>query len=324
MAVAAALWLTEFLPTPWGGLSRALAAGVGPVRIVGLIGGAVALWLTVTAALAIRLRELPPAPAVPLRLKPASLPPCRARRPVVTITSLEAGAGATTIAFNLAVLLATHGELRGGEDAGGAPVRPVCVLAEGRLTSALGLAPGPLGDLVANAHPLIPRLVELAVHHPTGCELLCLPAHLDSSRRLVNVVDQLRLHYDAVLVDGAFSLDAVLDVTAEFGELLLLVGLPSPAWVAPAGDWTDRVWAMRLERKAVVVVNRAGSGHAARDLTRGFLHVEQLPDDPAVADFDRLGLPWSLDARVPAARQLDRMARRMFPSFLTRAGIDAA
>jgi hypothetical protein len=200
----------------------------------------------------------------------------------------------------------------------------VCVLAEGRLTSALGLASGTLQELVANPGPLMPRLVELAVHHPTGCELLCLPAHLDSSRRLVNAVDQLRWYYDAVLVDGAFGVDAILDITAECGELLLLVGLPTAASVAPAGDWADRVWAMRLERKAVVVVNRTGTGIAARDLTRGFLHVELLPDDPAVASFDRLGLPWTLDARLPAARQLDRMARRMFPSFLSGAAIDAA
>jgi hypothetical protein len=323
VAVATALWLVEFLPSNAGRLPRTLAGDLGWVHVVGSVVALVALWLAVTAAMAARRRELPDAPTKQPLLKPLRLPRCRARRPVVTITGLEPGAGATTLTFNLGVLLARSGELRDEEGAVGS-VRPLCVLAEGPLTSLLGLSPGPLEELVENPYRLMPRLLELAVHHPSGCELLCLAAREDASRRLVTMIDQLRHHYDAVLVDGAFGLDPVLDITAEFGELLLLVGRPTPTSAQPAADWADRVWAMRLEGKSVLLVNRAGSGQAAPDMTAGFIHVAQLPDDSAIADFDRLALPWSLDARLQAARQLTRMAAQMFPTLMVEAGTDAA
>src|SRR5581483_8827452 len=68
------------------------------------------------------------------------LPVARAAVPIISFSDLEPGAGATSITFNLGVLLATEGQSR---DPARRP-RPICLLAEGELTAQLGVSPDDL------------------------------------------------------------------------------------------------------------------------------------------------------------------------------------
>src|SRR5262249_10655959 len=158
----------ELLPSYWGRVPRTLPHALGWSVVAG-VAALAALWLSVIAIMAARLRELPATPGGQALLAPARVPARRARRPGGTVAALAAGAGATALTFNLGVLLAVSGVLRDDRD-GDRSVRPICVLTEGPLTSALGLSPGPLEDLVQNPFRLMPKLMELAVRHPSGCE----------------------------------------------------------------------------------------------------------------------------------------------------------
>src|SRR5438105_7402498 len=99
-----------------------------------------------------------------------SMPACRRQRPVLSLHALEPGAGATSLCFNIGVLLAAQGLVQESDQA--RRPRPICVLQTGRLTQALGLDAAALADYLSrNPVSVGEELIGLAIRHPTGCEL---------------------------------------------------------------------------------------------------------------------------------------------------------
>jgi hypothetical protein len=296
LVAAGAAWLGTLLPRPWGAIDRAALSSLRWSATVALLllAAASAAWL------AVRPRHIEMADHDEPVLGPPRMPACRSPRPVVVLAGLEPLAGVSTLAFNLAVTVAVDGRRP----------RPVCLLRDSPLARALELAPRSLdGHLAGHRYRVGPDLVNLAVRHPSGCELLCIGG---ADERLSDLVAELAQHYDVVVVDGALGERPVMDVVTELADALVLVGLPSASSIRTAGIWMERVWATGLQDRTALVVNGvAACSPPPRELQLAFLFGAELPADPRVADMDREGTPWSLDRRRASSRQLAAIAAQL-------------
>lgn len=323
LLVAGVIWLGELLPAPWGARDRDLLEQVQlPARAVAVL--LASSWLAWSA---LRARSPDPLPAGARAEEPLLRPPhviaCRSASPAVVLAGLESGSGVSTLTFNLAVSLAVQGEVR--EAGGRRSPRPICLLAESPLTEALGLSPAPLDDYLGR-HPqrVDPDLVELPVRHASGCELLCLRREGRAADHLKLLVGELRRLYDAVVVDGGRGQGQGQDVIAQ-GDALLLVGRHSDCLLETAGPWVEGVFAMEIEHKTVLVLNRVTAWPPTpRELDLAFLYHAHLPDEAGVAAHDVQGLPWCVDGRLITARRLAEIVRRLFPRLMPEVASDAA
>jgi hypothetical protein len=324
LAVAGAVLAdAALMPQPWRGIEHRILLAVRwpalSVLILLLAVGLVGLVLTAGSPL-----TLPVVGAEEPRLDPPSFAASPAEVRVVTLAGLEPGCGVTTLAFNLAVSLAVLGE-KPGADQGPQPVRPACLLAESPLSAALGLSPQPLEDQLAKRPwDVRPEIVHLGARHSSGCALFCMRGGERAGDGLHRLVEQLRRHYDAVLIDGAVSQPETSSVL-DSSDLLLLLALPTHSSVEAAGRWIERVWGTRRETTTVMIVNRVPAWPPPpRELILAFHHVVLLPEDPAVAALDGQALPWSLDDRVAVAPRLTGLARLLFPALNGGGGRRAA
>jgi hypothetical protein len=324
LAIAGAVLVDAVvIPQPWRGIEhRLLLMARWPalaVLVLLLASGLGFLVLTSRVIVA-----LPDVGTEEPRLAPLRLTPGRSEVKVVTLIGLEPGCGVTTLAFNLAVSLAARGE-KPAEGDGSRAVRPACLLAESPLSAALGLSPQVLAEhLAERPWDVRPEVVQTGVHHPSGCALFCLKGGGQPDDVVRRLIEQLRRHYDAVLIDGAVSSPngySVLDLA----DVLLLVGLPARSSVEPAGGWIERVWGTRRETTTAMVVNRVPAWPPPPgELILAFHHLVLLPEEPRAAACDLLGLPWSLDDRLAAVRELTGLARLLFPALTGVASTHAA
>jgi hypothetical protein len=311
LAIAAAVLVDSVvMPQPWRGMEhRFLLAVRWPAAVM--------LAMLLAAGLAgLVLRSMSTArPAVAdaeePRFGPPRLAPQRSVR-VVTVVGLEAGCGATTLAFNLATTLAVMGE-RQGPDSAPSPVQSACLLSENALSAALGVSSEELeGALSERPWDVRQEIVELGVRHPSGCTIFCLKGGRTDDD-VMRLVEQLARHYDVLIIDGAVSSPARLS-PRDPTDVLLLVGLPSEASIDAAGSWVERVWHTRRETSTVMVVNRAPAWPPPpAELVLAFHHLVLIPNEMRVAMCDRQGLPWSLDDRLAATAQLTATASLLFP-----------
>lgn len=323
LLVGGAVWMGTLLPTPWGVWDR---DWLERLRLPALA-AAVLLALLWLAWCALRARSEHPLPAgdgveEPL-LSPSHVMACRSRSPVLTVVGLEPGSGASTLAFNLAVCLAVQGAVSDENDLRGA--RPICLLVDGPLSQNLGLNARGLGEYVSQHRQRIdPDLANIPVRHPSGCELLCLGSNGLAVHHLPQLVEELRRHYDAVLLEACGERRA-MDVAVDLSDALLLVGLPSASAVDAAGQWIERVWSLGLEDKTALLINRVTARPPPpKELGLAFHYQASLPDEPDVLAYDAQGLPWSVDGRLCAARRLEAIVRQLFPTLMAGAAGHAA
>jgi Flp pilus assembly CpaE family ATPase len=316
LLAAGLVWLRTLLPQPWGAVDRAVLSALGRPAPAALL-----LLMAVWAAwLGLRARSQGSLEVMVDREEPLLRSPqimsCRSSKPVVVLVGLDAGAGVSTLAFNLAVTLAVDGRAREGGSS--RACRPVCLLRDGALAEALQVRPRPLDEyLLGHPHRLDGEVVNLASRHPSGCELLCLAGDGRAASGLSLLIAELRQRYDTVLVDGALGERPVMDAVLELADALILVGSPAASSVQAAGSWIERVWAQGLQDRTALLVNRVvASPSPPLELELAFLHGAELPDEPRLADMDREALPWSVDRRLPVSRRLVEVAAQLFPALL--------
>jgi cellulose biosynthesis protein BcsQ len=136
-------------------------------------------------------------------------------------------------------------------------------------------------------------------------------------------VPVLRRFYDLIVVDCPFADRWLTDSALELADSILLVSLPSLASATSAGRWADRIWALGLEAKTVLIRNRRIAGAATKP-GQLFLFGADLPDDPAVGGFDARGMPWCLDRRLPDATELVQIAGALLPTLFAKESQRAA
>ncbi len=291
-------------------LEHALAATVLPAV---LLAGA-ALILSV-AALGIPV-SLPLAASTlateePLLARPR-LPAIRRDAACIVVLGVTPGAGASTIAANLAVLVASEGRLP--TDPAHHP-RPLCLLNRVSGPDRLGLDPAALSSYLA-AHPwnVGDEVVELPVRHPSGAEFLaCGPGTLNGVE-LRQTLPLLHRYYNPIIIDAAREDRWMADAAVELADVIFLVSGPEAGPADPVARWLESIWALGYEGKTVLVRNRrrasdpraAGSGHR---------FLLELPEDSVVAESEGSGAAWAT-GKSATARQLRTSARMLLPELM--------
>jgi cellulose biosynthesis protein BcsQ len=304
---------TAAAPVRTQAIQAATAAGriLVPVLLVIVIGSAVALKWAVLRPAADDLVG----GEEPLLHQP-QMPPITRVTPVVTVLGTEAGSGASTLAFNLAVLAAAGGAVH--KDGQLHAARPLCMLSEGRLSAALGLSSGPFAGYAAD-HPGYIRadVLDLVVCHLTGVDILCIGGAELESAQLPRLFELVRRQYDLVVFDCPLGVDRIAATAAHEADAVLVSALPTPPSVAAASSWAVRCWDLGQEQKTAIVVNRMRTqSKMDQELTAGFLCHGELPDDPVAGQMNMVGRPWVLSFESGARESLDEVARALLPELL--------
>ena len=283
-------------------------------RWLGPISAGVLILLAVTAVLALMLlpeaRDQAPfeEPWLPL----PNVAAVHGRAAMVGLIGLENGAGSSTLAHNLAVLVATEGTCREDASPRRKP-RPLCLLSEGPLTDSLGLDAKPLRQHIeTHGGRVAEEVVDFAWRHPSGCELLCVPLGVIDRHRLRLLRLAVERHYDLIVVDACVK-DPWLRAAAEdVSDALVLVGLPTEASFAAAASAAERLRMRHLLPRTALLLNRV-HGSTTQEQLQPFGHYALVPEDPAITAIGEAQLPWALLPDSPAAFQLRSLSSQLLP-----------
>src|SRR5438105_6633846 len=205
-----------------------------------LIAVATAIGFTLPQPAMLSGKPAQPEPVVPT----STVPECRRKPPVISVHGLEARAGCTSIAFNLAVEVAAAGLIDGRRP------RPICLLRAGPLTSTVGLDPRPFSEYCRSRMATFGEdVIDLAERHPSGCEILCVPDGVLDGHRLRLLIGELRRFYDLILIDCPPGDRWLTDSAFDSSEVSLLIGLPTDESARAGVPWSDMAWRSGLEAR---------------------------------------------------------------------------
>ena len=314
------------------GIALAIAAAVSSDRVPVLNDLLASSWvpavilsvLLVGAAVGIALalpRSRPPSGEStgpePVIARP-TIPEVRRKPAIISIHGLEAQAGCTSLAFNLAVELAAAGLVDGRRP------RPICVVRAGPLSSTVGLDPKPFTDYCRSHMAAVgDEVIELAERHPSGCEVLCVADGVLDGDRLRLLSSVLRRFYDVVVLDCPPGDRWLTDSAFDASEVSLLVGLPSDESAKAVLPWSDSSWRYGLDARFGLIVNRVSARTSIPELLpAAFANLALIPED-AVAG-NALELPWVLRPESRAGRAITELAARLVPDIAAKDSSHAA
>lgn len=252
---------------------------------------------------------------------------------VVAVMATKGGGGATTVATNLAGVIARHGER-------------VCLLdvdfVMGDVLSFLDLSGGSsISDLIANLRRVDRDLLDSSLaHHPSGVHVLAQTEKVTDAPSiepsgLTSLIQCLRQHYKAIIVDGLRTFDdhgvAVLDAS---DHVLLVVAQDVPgvrraqrcvSFLRRLGVDDARIpivvnrYSKRSEVKRDLISETIGISVSAtiandypavmRAINQGKLVQESSPGSPVTRDIQALD---SLVGLQPGTQQKPSLLRRLF------------
>ena len=310
--------LLELAPSPYGPAAADVLRSAGPISAVVVL-LVLAVMFAAVGMMRGRLRDIAPGAEEEPWLARPRLPGTRARCPVIGFVDLEPAAGSSTIAFNLAVLLATEGTRRVNGERQQRP-RALCLLAEGLLTEGLGLSPEPLREHIATYPGRITQdVIDLAVRHPSGCELLCVQRGQMGRHQVRLLRDAVERYYDVLIVDCSSGDSWLREGIEDVGDAIVLVALPSAVSVEASARAAERALAGHRLAITALLVNRIRADQKLPERMAGlFENVAQMPDDGTIDSTDREAIPWCLDPQSPAARLLRHVASGLLPEMLTK------
>ncbi len=314
------------------GIALAIAAAVSSDRVPVLNDLLASSWvpavilsvLLVGAAVGIALalpRSRPPSGEStgpePVIARP-TIPEVRRKPAIISIHGLEAQAGCTSLAFNLAVELAAAGLVDSRRP------RPICVVRAGPLSSTVGLDPKPFTDYCRSHMAAVgDEVIELAERHPSGCEVLCVADGVLDGHRLRLLSSVLRRFYDVLVLDCPPGDRWLTDSAFDASEVSLLVGLPSDESAKAVLPWSDSSWRYGLDARFGLIVNRVSAKTSIPELLpAAFANLALIPED-AVAG-NALELPWVLRPESRAGRAITELAARLVPDIAAKDSSHAA
>ena len=314
------------------GIALAIAAAVSSDRVPVLNDLLASSWvpavilsvLLVGAAVGIALvlpRSRPPSGEStgpePVIARP-TIPEVRRKPAIISIHGLEAQAGCTSLAFNLAVELAAAGLIDGRRP------RPICVVRAGPLSSTVGLDPKPFTDYCRSHMAAVgDEVIELVERHPSGCEVLCVADGVLDGHRLRLLSSVLRRFYDVVVLDCPPGDRWLTDSAFDASEVSLLVGLPSDESAKAVLPWSDSSWRYGLDARFGLIVNRVSARTSIPELLlAAFANVALIPEDAAARN--ALELPWVLRPESRAGRAITELAARLVPDVAAKESSHAA
>ena len=247
----------------------------------------------------------------------------------LTFFSLSGGSGRTTLAVEVAGLLAGQS---GRGNAWGMLVPPRVALVDLDLTSPraairLGV-PAPTEWGLEEAGPVEPEVTRLLSVHRSGLLLLPGPARLlpagcsdraDVVHRLSAAVDDLeRRGCDTIVLDVAGDLSALTQWALQSAHDIFVVVTPTAGGVHDAYRSTEALRRLGLRRRLRYVVNRAGGSPTLDEamLDLGGAVVAEIPDDPDLERAETDHRLVGLEGRGATAATLRALAATVDARFL--------
>ena len=243
----------------------------------------------------------------------------------VTFFSLKGGAGRTTLATEIASILAARGRHRAHDGS----IRPLSValldldLRSATVAVRLGVAQPTLSDYLARGGDPA-HLDGCMVRHSSGLRVLLGPpkpvasgpAALEPARvaEIVHRLERDGVHF--VVIDVAADLDAVTTWVLSAAHDIFVVLTATAGGVQDAYRTTEALRRLGLGHKLRYVVNRA-RGVPDLDEVMGDLGgriAAVIPFDPAIEDAENHHRVAALDDGAPAAAALHDLAALLYPS----------
>lgn len=269
-----------------------------------------------------RVYQLKPkfAPAQPQILRPQPVTPGQPHEAemtlregeIITVYSPKGGAGCSTIATNLALVLQNK-EQRVALLDGDLQFGDVGVL--------LNLQPSrTITDLISHVDSLeTDFLNDVLLAHPSGIKIMLAPARPDVAEvvrpdDMREILRHLRLLYDYTVVDTASFLDDVVLTTLEVSDRLLLVVTPDIPTIKNVRLFLEVLDALDYLTKTKLIVNKVGrkDGITDKDITTHIKHTvwATIPrDDMTVAAAANQGIPLvTSNLKSPAAKGIAELA----------------
>lgn len=282
------------------------------------------LPLTRPSAGELRIAEEVAAPPVCAAEAPAPVFVGATRR--ITFFSLNGGSGRTTLATELACLLAARGRHRPSPEAAPRPLRVALLdldLRSATVAVRLGIPQPTLWDYLVSGDQGPGSLDRHMVTHPSGARALLGPpkplaqgAAVEPAR-VAEIVHRLEC-------DGTHFL--VLDVGADLGAVttwvlsnvhdIFVVLTPTASGVQDAYRSTEALRRLGLGSKLRYVVNRARPGMDLSEVMGdlGGRIAATIPYDPRIEDAENGHRIASLQGGGPAAEALARLAAQVYPA----------
>jgi len=273
---------------------------------------------TIVAAVTVALSaSLAPAASLGQAEEPLLLPPrlpmIRRDAPFIVVLGTAPKSGTTTLARNLAAIVATEG--RSLRVPGQRP-RPLCLL---DWPDALGAdAIGVARYLAAHPTGIPDDVVDLAVPQSNGVEVLPIADGGPNAYQLRQLLPILRRYYDLIVLDLKKDDHWLIDTAMELADAVIVTSLPAPGLQAAIAQWSTRIWALGFEGKSVLTLNRRSVRDPPTPRYR-FQFGLELPDDPAIAQPDGLRAA-PMGSASPAARRLRAAVHLLLPDLFPEGG----
>ena len=258
-----------------------------------------------------------PAPSLAQAEEPLLLPPrlpmIRRDAPFIVVLGAAPKSGTTTLARNLAAIVASEG--RSVRVPGHRP-RPLCLLDWPDALDAGGI--GLARYLAAHPTGLPDDVVDLAVPQSNGVEVLPIADGGPNAYQLRQLLPVLRRYYDLIVLDLKKEDHWLIDTALELADVILVTSLPAPSLQAAIAQWSNRIWALGFEGKSVLTLNRRSASDTPIPRYR-FQFVLELPDDPAIAQPDGLRAA-PMGSASTAGRRLRAGAHLLLPDLFAEGG----
>ena len=258
-----------------------------------------------------------PAPSLTQAEEPLLLPPrlpmIRRDAPFIVVLGTAPKSGTTTLARNLAAIVATEGR---SVRVPGHRSRPLCLLDWPDALDADGI--GLARYLAAHPTGLPDDVVDLAVPQSNGVEVLPIADGGPNAYQLRQLLPVLRRYYDLIVIDLKKEDHWLIDTALELADVILVTSLPAASVEAAIAQWSNRIWALGFEGKSVLTLNRRSASDPPIPRYR-FQFGLELPDDPAIAQPDGLRTA-PMGSVSPAARRLQAAVLLLLPDLFAAGG----
>jgi pilus assembly protein CpaE len=240
----------------------------------------------------------------------------------VVVFGPKGGIGTTTLAVNLAI----------GLQQKFADARVILVdgsLQFGDVGVLLNLPPGRnITDLVDTINDLDPDSIDtVALAHTSGAKVVLAPprpemADLLQADHLKRILDEMRLHYDYIIVDTATVINDLVLTALDLADRIVLLTTPDIPAIKNARLFFEITDALNYPpNKIMLVVNKIDrrTGITAQMIEDNIKHpvVGQIPlDEATVLNSINRGVPYMIDGRVkPVAQATAQLVDRLAAEF---------
>jgi MinD-like ATPase involved in chromosome partitioning or flagellar assembly len=260
---------------------------------------------------------------------PGSTPVFLAPTQRVAFFSLKGGVGKTTLATEVAILLARNGRYRSGPDAAPLPLRVALLdvdLGSANVSMKVGLSHPTMWDLVLDPQPDRSRVEEcLVTHHDSGLRVLLGPPRAiaagETRALAMQRLAQVLMHLDEdgyhfVFLDLSSEIDELTTYALEASHHVYYVMTPTASSVQDTYRGVETLRRLGHRRKLRFVLNQSHGDFNPQEMLAdlGGVLAATVPRDDAFMTAEDEHRPACLDDGSAASKSIAELAASIYPN----------